>query len=158
MKFCADYNISNIGEEVTLNGWVAKVRNLGGVIFIDLRDRSGIMQLVIKPESPVYDLASTLHNEYVINITGKIIKRESVNKNVPTGEIEVEVSNLLLLNKSLEIPFAITDDTTALEDTRLKYRYLDIRRSKITNNLVIVQKEVVYGSNLFLFNIISVCL
>ena len=149
MKFCADYNISNIGEEVTLNGWVAKIRNLGGVIFIDLRDRSGIMQLVIKPESPIYDLASTLHNEYVINITGKIIKRESVNKNIPTGEIEVEVSNLLLLNKSLEIPFALTDDTTALEDTRLKYRYLDIRRSKITNNLVLRHKIMMVTRNFF---------
>ena len=149
MKFCADYNISNIGEEVTLNGWVAKLRNLGGVIFIDLRDRSGIIQLVIKPDSPVYDLASTLHNEYVINITGKIIKRESVNKNVPTGEIEVEVSDLKLLNKSAEIPFALTDDTTALEDTRLKYRYLDIRRSKITNNLVLRHKIMMVTRNYF---------
>ena len=149
MKFCADYNISNIGEEVTLNGWVAKVRNLGGVIFIDLRDRSGIMQLVIRPTSPFYDLASTIHNEYVISIKGKIVQRESVNKNIPTGEIEVEVSNLLLLNKSLEIPFAITDDTTALEDTRLKYRYLDIRRSKITNNLVLRHKIMMVTRNYF---------
>ena len=149
MKFCADYNISNIGEEVTLNGWVAKVRNLGGVIFIDLRDRSGIMQLVIRPTSPFYDLASIIHNEYVINITGKIVQRESVNKNIPTGEIEVEVSNLLLLNKSLEIPFALTDDTTALEDTRLKYRYLDIRRSKITNNLVLRHKIMMVTRNYF---------
>ena len=149
MKLNADYNISNIGEEVTLNGWVAKVRNLGGVIFIDLRDRSGIMQLVIRPTSPFYDLASTIHNEYVINITGKIVQRESVNKNIPTGEIEVEVSNLLLLNKSLEIPFALTDDTTALEDTRLKYRYLDIRRSKITNNLVLRHKIMMVTRNYF---------
>ena len=149
MKFCADYNISNIGEEVTLNGWVAKVRNLGGVIFIDLRDRSGIMQLVIRPISPFYDLASTIHNEYVISIKGKIVQRESVNKNIPTGEIEVEVSNLLLLNKSLEIPFALTDDTTALEDTRLKYRYLDIRRSKITNNLVLRHKIMMVTRNYF---------
>ncbi len=149
MKFCAEYNISNIGEEVTLNGWVAKVRNLGGVIFIDLRDRSGIMQLVIRPTSPFYDLASTIHNEYVISIKGKIVQRESVNKNIPTGEIEVEVSNLLLLNKSLEIPFAITDDTTALEDTRLKYRYLDIRRSKITNNLVLRHKIMMVTRNYF---------
>ena len=149
MKFCADYNISNIGEEVTLNGWVAKVRNLGGVIFIDLRDRSGIMQLVIRPTSPFYDLASTIHNEYVISIKGKIVQRESVNKNIPTGEIEVEVSNLLLLNKSLEIPFALTDDTTALEDTRLKYRYLDIRRSKITNNLVLRHKIMMVTRNYF---------
>ena len=149
MKFCADYNISNIGEEVTLNGWVAKIRNLGGVIFIDLRDRSGIMQLVIRPTSPFYDLASTIHNEYVISIKGKIVQRESVNKNIPTGEIEVEVSNLLLLNKSLEIPFALTDDTTALEDTRLKYRYLDIRRSKITNNLVLRHKIMMVTRNYF---------
>ena len=149
MKFCADYNISNIGEEVTLNGWVAKKRNLGGVIFIDLRDRSGIMQLVIRPTSPFYDLASTIHNEYVISIKGKIVQRESVNKNIPTGEIEVEVSNLLLLNKSLEIPFALTDDTTALEDTRLKYRYLDIRRSKITNNLVLRHKIMMVTRNYF---------
>ena len=149
MKFCAEYNISNIGEEVTLNGWVAKVRNLGGVIFIDLRDRSGIMQLVIRPTSPFYDLASTIHNEYVISIKGKIVQRESVNKNIPTGEIEVEVSNLLLLNKSLEIPFALTDDTTALEDTRLKYRYLDIRRSKITNNLVLRHKIMMVTRNYF---------
>lgn len=149
MKLSADYNINNVGEYVTLNGWVAKVRNLGGVIFIDLRDRSGIMQLVIKPESPFYDLANTLHNEYVISIKGKIVKRESVNKNIPTGEIEVEVSDLKLLNKSLEIPFALTDDTTALEDTRLKYRYLDLRRSVLNKNLVLRHKIMMVTRNYF---------
>ena len=149
MKLSADYNVNNVGEYVTLNGWVAKVRNLGGVIFIDLRDRSGIMQLVIKPESPFYDLANTLHNEYVISIKGKIVKRESVNKNIPTGEIEVEVSDLKLLNKSLEIPFALTDDTTALEDTRLKYRYLDLRRSALNKNLVLRHKIMMVTRNYF---------
>ena len=149
MKLSADYNINNVGGIVTLNGWVAKVRNLGGVIFIDLRDRSGIMQLVIKPESPFYDLANTLHNEYVISIKGKIVKRESVNKNIPTGEIEVEVSDLKLLNKSLEIPFALTDDTTALEDTRLKYRYLDLRRSALNKNLVLRHKIMMVTRNYF---------
>ena len=149
MKLSADYNVNNVGEYVTLNGWVAKVRNLGGVIFIDLRDRSGIMQLVIKPESPFYDLANTLHNEYVISIKGKIVKRESVNKNIPTGEIEVEVSDLKLLNKSLEIPFALTDDTTALEDTRLKYRYLDLRRSALNKNLVLRHKIMMVARNYF---------
>ena len=149
MKLSADYNIDNVGGFVTLNGWVAKVRNLGGVIFIDLRDRSGIMQLVIKPESPFYDLANTLHNEYVISIKGKIVKRESVNKNIPTGEIEVEVSDLKLLNKSLEIPFALTDDTTALEDTRLKYRYLDLRRSALNKNLVLRHKIMMVTRNYF---------
>lgn len=149
MKLSADYNINNVGDVVTLNGWVAKIRNLGGVIFIDLRDRSGIMQLVIKPESPFYDLANTLHNEYVISIKGKIVKRESVNKNIPTGEIEVEVSDLKLLNKSLEIPFALTDDTTALEDTRLKYRYLDLRRSVLNKNLVLRHKIMMVTRNYF---------
>lgn len=149
MKLSADYNINNVGGIITLNGWVAKVRNLGGVIFIDLRDRSGIMQLVIKPESPFYDLANTLHNEYVISIKGKIVKRESVNKNIPTGEIEVEVSDLKLLNKSLEIPFALTDDTTALEDTRLKYRYLDLRRSALNKNLVLRHKIMMVTRNYF---------
>ena len=149
MKLSADYNINNVGGIITLNGWVAKVRNLGGVIFIDLRDRSGIMQLVIKPESPFYDLANTLHNEYVISIKGKIVKRESVNKNIPTGEIEVEVSDLKLLNKSLEIPFALTDDTTALEDTRLKYRYLDLRRSALNKNLVLRHKIKMVTRNYF---------
>ena len=149
MKLSVDYNINNVGDVVTLNGWVAKVRNLGGVIFIDLRDRSGIMQLVIKPESPFYDLANTLHNEYVISIKGKIVKRESINKNIPTGEIEVEVSDLKLLNKSLEIPFALTDDTTALEDTRLKYRYLDLRRSALNKNLVLRHKIMMVTRNYF---------
>ena len=149
MKLSVDYNINNVGDVVTLNGWVAKVRNLGGVIFIDLRDRSGIMQLVIKPESPIYDLANTLHNEYVISIKGKIVKRESVNKNIPTGEIEVEVCDLKLLNKSLEIPFALTDDTTALEDTRLKYRYLDLRRNAINKNLVLRHKIMMVTRNYF---------
>ena len=149
MKLSVDYNINNVGDVVTLNGWVAKVRNLGGVIFIDLRDRSGIMQLVIKPESPFYDLANTLHNEYVISITGKILKRENINKNIPTGEIEVEVSDLKLLNKSLEIPFALTDDTTALEDTRLKYRYLDLRRSALNKNLVLRHKIMMVTRNYF---------
>ncbi len=149
MKLSVDYNINNVGDVVTLNGWVAKVRNLGGVIFIDLRDRSGIMQLVIKPESPFYDLANTLHNEYVISIKGKIVKRENINKNIPTGEIEVEVCDLKLLNKSLEIPFALTDDTTALEDTRLKYRYLDLRRNAINKNLVLRHKIMMVTRNYF---------
>ena len=87
MKFNTEYNINNVGEKVVLNGWVAKTRNLGGVIFIDLRDRSGIIQLVVKPDNAFYGLASTLHNEYVIKVIGIIVKRESINKNLETGEI-----------------------------------------------------------------------
>ena len=134
------FNIKNVDEVVTLYGWVAKKRNLGGLIFIDLRDRSGIIQLVIKPENSCYNLAETLKNEYVIKVVGKITERESKNLNLATGEIEVIVDNLEILNNSIDIPFSITDDTTALEDTRLKYRYLDLRRSELQNKMIMRHK------------------
>ena len=127
----------NINEEVTLYGWVQKKRNLGGLIFIDLRDKSGIIQVVIRPEDEFYDLASSLKTESVIKVEGTIKERESKNPNIPTGEVEVEVSNLELLGKAEDIPFEITDEVSALEDTRLKYRYLDMRRNKIKNNLLL---------------------
>ena len=128
-------NIKNVGEVVTLDGWVSKKRNLGGLIFIDLRDRSGIVQLVIRPENKYYELAETLKNEYVIKVSGTVVERESKNEKMATGEIEVEVTELTLLNEALEPPFQITDNTNALEDTRLKYRYLDIRRGEIKEKL-----------------------
>ena len=134
------YNIENVGEEVTLTGWVSKVRNLGGLVFIDLRNRTGIMQVVVRPENEYYEVANSLRNEYVIKVTGKIVERESKNSKLATGDIEVEVETLELINKSKEVPFAITDDTTALEDTRLKYRYLDLRRETLQNNFVIRNK------------------
>ena len=130
------FNIKNVGQVVTLYGWVAKKRNLGGLIFIDLRDRSGIIQLVIKPENNCYSLALNLKNEYVIKVVGKITERESKNLNLATGEIEVIVDNLEVLNTSIDIPFSITDDTTALEETRLKYRYLDLRRNEIQSKII----------------------
>ena len=135
MKGNTSYNINNVGEIVNLHGWVSKKRNLGGLIFIDLRDRTGIMQLVVNPDNKNYELASTLGKEYVIEITGKVVERESKNLNIPTGEIEIEVDDIILINKSSELPFEISDDTTALEDTRLKYRYLDLRRKNIQDNL-----------------------
>lgn len=149
MKFNTEYNINDVGEKVVLNGWVAKTRNLGGVLFIDLRDRSGIIQLVVKPDNAFYGLASTLHNEYVIKVIGIIVKRESINKNLETGEIEVEVQNLEILNKSLDVPFSLTDDTTALEDTRLKYRYLDLRRNALNKNLILRHKIMMITRNYF---------
>ena len=136
-KFNTEYNINNVGESVTLYGWASKVRNLGGIIFIDLRDRSGIMQLVINPESKCYEVASTIKSEYVISVSGEINKRSSVNDHIATGEIEVVVDNIEILSKSCEIPFEISDNTTALEDTRLKYRYLDLRRDSLKHNLEI---------------------
>ncbi len=143
------YNIKNVGEEVTLTGWVSKVRNLGGLVFIDLRNRAGIMQVVVRPESEYYSVAEELKNEYVIKVTGKIVERESKNLKIATGEIEVEVSELELINKSKEVPFAIQDETNALEDTRLKYRYLDLRREALKNNFVI-RNDVTFATRKFL--------
>ena len=143
------YNIENVGEEVTLTGWVSKVRNLGGLLFIDLRNRAGIMQVVVRPESEYYSIAESLKNEYVIKVTGKIVERESKNLKIETGEIEVEVSKLELINKSKEVPFAIQDETNALEDTRLKYRYLDLRRESLKNNFVI-RNDVTFATRKFL--------
>ena len=143
------YNIKNVGEEVTLTGWVSKVRNLGGLVFIDLRNRAGIMQVVVRPESEYYSVAESLKNEYVIEVTGKIVERESKNLKIETGEIEVEVSKLVLINKSKEVPFAIQDETNALEDTRLKYRYLDLRRESLKNNFVI-RNDVTFATRKFL--------
>lgn len=129
-------NINNIGETLELYGWVQKIRNLGGLIFIDLRDRSGIIQLVVKPENEFYPKALELKSEYVVKVIGTVVERENKNFNIPTGEIEVEVKELTILNTSLEVPFSISNDTTALEDTRLKYRYLDIRRDEIKDKLI----------------------
>jgi len=146
------YNIKNVGETVTISGWVSKVRNLGGLIFIDLRNRTGIMQVIVRPENENYGVACELKNEYVIKVTGKIVERESKNEKLATGEIEVEVENLELINKSKEIPFAITDDTNALEDTRLKYRYLDLRREALKNNFV-VRNAITFATRKFLNNL-----
>ena len=127
--------LSDVSHNVTLYGWVAKKRDLGGVCFIDLRDRSGIVQLVAR-EGEVYDIASGLKSESVLKVNGVVMERESKNPNMETGDIEVELSSIEVLNSSADLPFEITDDTTALEDTRLKYRYLDIRRNPIKNNLI----------------------
>ena len=127
--------LNDSGREVILYGWVQKKRDLGGVCFIDLRDRSGIIQLVAR-EGEVYDIASSLKSESVLKVNGTVMERESKNPHMETGDVEVELSSIEVLNSSLDLPFEIVDDTTALEDTRLKYRYLDIRRNPIKNNLI----------------------
>ena len=148
MEKYQNYNIKNVNEEVTLNGWVSKVRNLGGLIFIDLRNRMGIIQVVVRPESNYYELANSLKSEYVISVKGIVVERENKNTKIPTGEIEIEANELKLINKSKEIPFVISDDTTALEDTRLKYRYLDLRREVLKNNFV-VRNNITFSARKF---------
>lgn len=145
-----EFNIKNIGEIVNLKGWVAKKRNLGGLIFIDLRDRSGIIQLVVRPENENYEIALNIKNEYVIEVDGKIVERENKNLSLKTGEIEVEVTNLKILNTANELPFEI-GNTNALEDTRLKYRYLDLRRDEIKEKLI-TRHKIMLATRNFLAN------
>ena len=130
-----DFNIKNVGENVELYGWASKVRNLGGIIFIDLRDRSGKVQLLINPDNNCYEEATKVRNEYVLKVNGVIEERQSKNPNMATGEIEVNVSSLEILNEAATPVFELDKDD-ALEDTRLKYRYLDLRRDNIKNNLI----------------------
>ena len=127
---------SDIGKEVTLVGWVAKRRNLGGIIFIDLRDRYGITQIVCKPDNPMYETLETVKNEYVLQVSGKVLERESKNKNLPTGDIEVEANKVKILSEAENPPLIIADETDALEDLRMKYRYLDLRRPILQKNLI----------------------
>lgn len=127
----------HIGQEVTLKGWVGRRRDLGGLIFIDLRDREGIMQLVINPEtvsSDVMATAESLRNEFVIEVTGEVALREQENPNLPTGVVELKVSALTILNTAKTTPFEIKDDVDVTDDNRLRYRYLDLRRPKMLNN------------------------
>lgn len=131
-----------IGKTLNLAGWVAKKRNLGGLIFIDLRDRYGLLQLIVRPESPVYELAETLRNEYVIEVSGILALRESENKNLETGRFELEVNTLKVLSVSKNPPLIIADKTDALEDVRLKYRYLDLRRP-VQKSFILKRAEIV---------------
>ena len=128
--------LNNVNELVSLYGWVARKRDLGGLLFIDLRDRSGIIQLVIRPESECYETALSLKNEYVIKAIGKVVQREKKNEELKTGEIEIDVTELNVINQSKELPFSLTEYTNALENTRLKYRYLDIRRNKKKKKII----------------------
>ncbi len=129
--------VENINEKVILSGWVSKKRNLGGLIFIDLRDRYGITQIVCRPETHSYEVLENVRNEYVICVKGTVIKRESVNKNIPTGEIEVEAESVEVLSEAEQAPMIIADETDALEDLRMKYRYLDLRRPVMQSNLML---------------------
>lgn len=140
---CGELNASHINTEVTLAGWVQKSRDKGFMNWVDLRDRYGITQLIFdesRTDKDVFESAKTLGREFVIQVKGTVIEREAKNKNIPTGEIEILVSELNILNSAITPPFTIEDETDGGEDIRMKYRYLDIRRNPVKNSLLFRHK------------------
>jgi aspartyl-tRNA synthetase len=140
---CGQLDASHINSEVTLAGWVQKSRDKGFMIWVDLRDRYGVTQLIFDSErtqANVFEMAKTLGREFVVQVKGTVIERESKNPNMPTGDIEILVSELTILNAALTPPFTIEDETDGGEDIRMKYRYLDIRRNPVKNNLLFRHK------------------
>ena len=131
----AQLNIKNVGETVELYGWASKIRKLGNLIFIDLRDRSGIIQLVVNSDNINYEKALEIKNEYVLKVNGTIVKRSNPNTEIPTGEIEIDVTNLEILNTSMPLPFDIKSDNVS-EELRLKHRYLDLRKEELQSYLM----------------------
>ena len=136
---CGELRIGNVGQEVTLAGWVQRSRKLGGMTFIDLRDRYGITQLVVEADADpqLVATATSLGREYVIQAVGEVIERQSKNLKMPTGEIEIKVGSINILNKSVTPPFTIEDESDGGEDIRAKYRYLDLRRGPLQKALAI---------------------
>ena len=140
---CGALNASHINTEVTLAGWVQKSRDKGFMIWVDLRDRYGVTQLIFdeqRTDKAVFDRAKSLGREFVIQVKGTVIERESKNANMATGDIEILVSELNILNEAQLPPFTIEDETDGGEDIRMKYRYLDIRRNPVKNNLLFRHK------------------
>ena len=140
-----ELRIQNVNEPVTLIGWVAKRRNFGSLVFIDLRDREGITQLVF--DESLTDLISEVRNEYVLSVTGTVVERKDKNPKLATGEIEIAVTDVKIINSAKTTPIIIADETDALEDTRLKYRYLDLRRKPLQQNLILRHRVAMITRN-----------
>ena len=140
--YCGNITQNYLDQNVNLYGWVQRVRNLGNLIFIDLRDREGLVQVVVNHDSgkELMAIADSLGNEYVIQVKGKVVKRSSINPDMKTGEVEVEAKEIIILNESKNPPFEIKDDVEVAEQTRLKYRYLDLRRPSLQNAIILRSK------------------
>ena len=137
--YCGALTEAMVGQTVTLLGWAATRRDLGGVVFIDLRDREGLCQVVARPEvsAEAHDKADHVRGEYVLGVVGEVVLRsaETVNSKLPTGAVEVQAREIHVLSESRTVPFPIEDEITTSEDVRLKYRYLDLRRPRLQRNL-----------------------
>ena len=142
---CGELNLNNINQEVTLSGWVACVRDLGGILFVELRDRSGFFQIVANPQinPQVHKVLEKVRSEYVITVKGKVTRRpeETYNEKYATGQVEMYPDTIEILSEAKVLPFVLDDDNVS-EDVRLKYRYLDLRREKMLSNLVLRHKIV----------------
>jgi len=136
---CGELRLEHKDQTVTLAGWVQKSRDMGGLTFVDLRDRYGLTQLVFNMETstPLCEQARKLGREFVIQVTGRVAERESKNPKMPTGDIEIIVDSLTVLNKSETPPFTIEDQTDGGDELRMKYRYLDLRRNPVKNGLLL---------------------
>ncbi len=139
---CGSLRAANVNETVTLAGWVQKVRNLGAMTFIDLRDRYGITQIVVEEGSPAEarEAAARLGREYVLQVTGRVVERSSKNPKMPTGDIEVAATELRILNEAQTPPFTIEEVSDGGDDLRMKYRYLDLRRAPLQRNMILRHK------------------
>ena len=139
---CGELRLADAGKTVTLAGWVQRVRKMGGMTFIDLRDRYGITQIVFNnaDNAQLCEQANHLGREYVIQITGTVAERSSKNPNLPTGDIEIIASGLKVLNPSEIPPFTIEDESDGGDDLRMKYRYLDLRRAPLQRNMILRHK------------------
>jgi aspartyl-tRNA synthetase len=140
---CGELRLEDTDKQVILSGWVQKVRDKGGMIWIDLRDRYGVTQLIFeegKTKAELLESAKKLGREFVVRAEGLVVERIAKNKNIPTGAIEIAVNDLRILNTSLVPPFIIEDDTDGGEDLRMKYRYLDLRRKTVRENLILRHK------------------
>ena len=140
--YCGNITPKDLNQEVNLYGWVQRVRNLGNLVFIDLRDREGIVQIVVNHDSgqDLMTTADALGNEFVIQVKGKVVKRSSINPDMKTGEVEIDAKEIIILNKAKNPPFEIKDDVEVAEQTRLKYRYLDLRRPSLQNAIILRSK------------------
>ncbi len=141
-RYNGELRISDVGQTVIINGWVAKIRDLGGVTFFDVRDTSGLIQVQIDPDSSLKSMINSLSNETVVAVQGVVIERSNKNSNIPTGEIEVVAKQIEILSTAKQPPMIIANQTDALEDTRLKYRYLDLRRPMVQDTLKIRAKAM----------------
>jgi len=148
---CAELSEKNIGEKVVVMGWTQMYRQMGALTFIDLRDISGIVQLSFSEEisKEAFEKAQTVRNEYVLAAVGNVVKRSSVNNKIPTGQIEIQVEELRILNKSETPPFAIEENSNVKDETRLKFRYLDLRRPDVQKNLIVRHKIAQIARNYY---------